>query len=142
MAQSRSLTSQTKAKEKDTLAFINGFIDDNSFMETDMLVKSVTPLGEATGEGVVSGFGCIGGMQTAIFATDAAVMKGSIGEGAVEKITRIINSAVKTGAPLIAVIDTSALRRGGAHTRRLRKNIRRNGKSIRLGYDGMYSERQ
>ncbi len=112
MAQSRSLTSQTKAKEKDTLAFINGFIDDNSFMETDMLVKSVTPLGEATGEGVVSGFGCIGGMQTAIFATDAAVMKGSIGEGAVEKITRIINSAVKTGAPLIAVIDTSGARFG------------------------------
>ena len=112
MAQSNSIVTQTKLKAKDTVSFINGFTDSGSFVETDTLLASVSPLGEAVGEGVVSGFACINGIQTAVFATNPAVLKGSIGVGAANKITRLVESAVKTGAPVVSVIDTCGARFG------------------------------
>ena len=112
MAQANGIVTQTKLKDKDTLSFINGFVDSGSFMETDTLISSVSPLGDAIGEGVVSGFACINGIQTAVFATNPAVLKGSIGVGAANKITRLVESAVKTGAPVISIIDTCGARFG------------------------------
>lgn len=112
MAQSNSIVTQTKLKAKETVSFINGFVDDGSFVETDTLLSSETPLGEAVGEGVVSGFACINGIQVAVFATNPAVLKGSIGVGAANKITRLVENAVKTGAPVISILDTSGARFG------------------------------
>ncbi|MCI9031091.1 MAG: hypothetical protein HFK09_01010 [Clostridia bacterium] len=112
MAQSNSIVTQTKLKAKDTVSVINGFVDEGSFVETDTLLSSITPLGEAIGEGVVSGFACINGIQAAVFATNPAVLKGSIGIGAANKITRLVENAVKTGVPVISVIDTSGARFG------------------------------
>lgn len=112
MAQSSGVKARVKSGEKDTLTFIKDFVDKDSFIETDTLIASLNPLGEVVGEGVVGGFAVINGIQTALFATNPSVLKGSIGVGAAEKIARIVNNAVKTGVPLISVIDTSGARFG------------------------------
>lgn len=112
MAQSSGIKARAKSDGKDTVSFIKSFVDSDSFIETDTLIASLTPLGEAVGEGVVGGFASVNGIQTALFATNPAVLKGSIGVGSAEKITRIVKNAVKTGSPLISIIDTSGARFG------------------------------
>lgn len=110
MAQLSSVMTQAKEKSKDTLAFINSFIDENSFVETDAFVLSQTALGEAVGEGVVSGFACVNGTQIGVFATNPAVLKGSVGAKAADKIAKCVNAAVKTQSPVVAILDTAGAR--------------------------------
>lgn len=106
----KKLLDETAAKKANVLKFIDSFIDEQSFVETDVLLKTVTPLGEAAGEGVVSGFAAIADTQVAVFATNPEVLKGSIGVAAAKKITRMIDNALKAGAPIIAVLDTAGAR--------------------------------
>ena len=56
MAQSSGIKARAKSDGKDTVSFIKSFVDSDSFIETDTLIASLTPLGEAVGEGVVGGF--------------------------------------------------------------------------------------
>lgn len=106
----KKLLDETTAKKKSVMQFIDSFIDQASFVETDVLLKTVTPLGEAAGEGVVGGFATVDGTQVAVFATNPEVLKGSIGSAASKKITRIVQNAIKAGAPVIAVLDTAGAR--------------------------------
>lgn len=108
-AASKAKSASSKAK---TQSFVCGIADAESFMESDTLITSVMPLGEAVGEGIVSGFGCVDGLQTAIVATNADVLKGGIGSGAAIKISRLVDRAVKAGLPIISVIDTQGARFG------------------------------
>ena len=97
------------AANKDILGFINAFVDDKSFVETDAFMCSEQG-GAAIGEGVVSGFAQIDGANVCLFATDSKVLKGAVGELNAKKITRAINNAVRADKPLIAVWDTSGAR--------------------------------
>lgn len=105
---------ETKTKlataNKDILAFINAFVDEKSFVETDAFVCSKTELGEAVGEGVVSGFASVEDAGVCLFAVNGKVLKGAIGELNAKKIVRAINNAVRMDKPLIAVWDTSGAR--------------------------------
>ncbi len=98
------------AANKDVLELIKSFIDERSFVETDAFMCSDTELSEAIGEGVVSGFASVDGVGTCIFATNPAVLKGSIGALNAKKIVRAVNNAVRMDKPLIAVWDTSGAR--------------------------------
>ena len=106
----KSAKSKLSAVNKDVLAFLNAFIDDKSFIETDALTCSSTEFGDAPGEGVVSGIAQINNNAVALFATNAAVFKGSIGALGAKKIIRTVNNALSTRKPLIAVWDTSGAR--------------------------------
>ena len=108
----KKLLDETTAKKAAVRKFIDSFIDEASFVETDVLLKTVTPIGEAAGEGVVSGFATIADTQVAVFATNPEVLKGSIGAAAAKKITRLIESALKAGAPVIAVLRSEERRVG------------------------------
>lgn len=106
----KKLFDETAAKKAAVMKFIDALIDGQSFVETDVLRKTTTPLGEAEGEGIVSGFASISDIQVALFATNPEVLKGSVGAAAAKKIKRVVKSALKAEAPVIAVLDTSGAR--------------------------------
>lgn len=98
------------AANKDIIGFLNAFVDEKSFVETDAFMCSKDDVSDAPGEGVVSGFATVDGVGVCVFATNPAVLKGSIGELNSKKITRAINNAVRMDKPLISVWDTSGAR--------------------------------
>lgn len=61
-------------------------------------------------DGVVTGFGEVGGRLVYAFAVDARILGGSLGEAQAEKIQRCIDRAVETGAPLVAIHDGAGAR--------------------------------
>ncbi len=95
---------------KDVMKIVTSITDDSSFVETDKFICETTELGEAIGEGVVSGFAHISDIRVALFATNPKVLKGSIGRANAKKITKIIDSAVSAGLPLIGILDTAGAR--------------------------------
>ena len=84
--------------------------DERSFIKTFSLIKGNNELGEACGEGVGSGFATVGGVQIAIFAIDATVLGGAIGARNAAKLAKLIGDAVKTGSPIVGIIDSEGAR--------------------------------
>ncbi len=62
------------------------------------------------GDGVVTGHGTIGGRLVYVFAQDFTVFGGSLSETHAEKICKIMDMAVKTGAPLLGLNDSGGAR--------------------------------
>lgn len=89
---------------------VDALVDAQSFIESDRFIRSLSPLGDAIGEGVISGFAEIDGIQVGIFAINGEVLKGGIGKANAGKISKCVNNAVKTGSPVVGVIDTQGAR--------------------------------
>ena len=94
---------------------INALLDPNSFVEigakvtaraTDFNLKQ-TP---TPSDGVLTGYGVIDGNLVYVYSQDASVLGGSVGEMHARKITRLYELAMKTGAPVIGLIDSAGLR--------------------------------
>lgn len=62
------------------------------------------------GDGVVAGFGKIGGRNVAVFAHDPAFAGGSLGEVGVRKIAKLYELATRFGYPIIGLADSSGAR--------------------------------
>ena len=105
-----SSTAQTLASKR-----INSLLDENSFVEiggyvtarnTDFnLSEKETPA-----DGVVTGYGVIDGSLVYVYSQDASVLNGSIGEMHAKKIANLYDLAMKTGAPIIGLLDCAGLR--------------------------------
>jgi acetyl-CoA carboxylase carboxyltransferase component len=65
---------------------------------------------EAPGEGVVTGYGTIDGRLVYVFAQDFTVIGGSLGEMHAKKICKIMDMAMKMGAPCIGINDSGGAR--------------------------------
>ena len=94
---------------------VNLLLDENSFVELDLLVEHrCSNFGmekiEAPGEGVVTGYGTINGRLTYVFAQDFTVIGGSLGEMHAKKICKVMDMAMKMGAPCIGVNDSGGAR--------------------------------
>lgn len=90
-------------------------VDPNSFEEFDMFVTHRSTdfgLGEQKilGDGVVTGCGKINGRQVFIFSQDFTVFGGSLSEAHAEKICKIMDMAMKVGAPVIGLNDSGGAR--------------------------------
>ena len=94
---------------------IHFLIDEGSFEEIGMFVthrssnfglENNKPLGD----GVVTGYGNINGRLTYVFAQDFTVMGGSLAEAHAEKIVKVMDLAMKNGAPLIGLNDSGGAR--------------------------------
>lgn len=94
---------------------ITALLDDNSFVEIGALVTAratdfnMKP-GDTPSDGCVTGYGVIGGKPVYVYSQDASVMNGTIGEMHARKITNLYDLAMKTGSPVIGLIDSAGLR--------------------------------
>ncbi len=94
---------------------IESLLDENSFVEIGALVTArATDFNlkqtETPSDGVVTGYGVINGNLVYVYSQDAAVLNGSVGEMHAKKITNLYDLAMKTGAPVIGLIDSAGLR--------------------------------
>jgi len=94
---------------------IKSLLDDNSFVEIGELVTARTTdfnmkQTETPSDGVVTGYGVIDGGLVYVYSQDASVMNGSVGEMHAKKITNLYALAMKTGAPVIGLLDCAGLR--------------------------------
>ncbi|MCS6877054.1 MAG: acyl-CoA carboxylase subunit beta [Geminicoccaceae bacterium] len=90
-------------------------LDPGSFEETDMFVEHrCTDFGmdqqHIPGDGVVTGQGTIDGRLVFVFAQDFTVFGGSLSEAHAEKICKIMDRAIKVGAPVIGLNDSGGAR--------------------------------
>ena len=94
---------------------IHFLMDEGSFEEIGMLVTHrSTDFGmekeQYLGDGVVTGYGTINGRLTYVFSQDFTVFGGSLSETHAEKICKIMEMAMKNGAPLIGLNDSGGAR--------------------------------
>ena len=90
-------------------------LDEGSFEEFDMFVAHrCTDFGmekdRPAGDGVVTGWGTINGRQVYVFSQDFTVMGGSVSETHAAKICKIMDMAVRNGAPVIGLNDSGGAR--------------------------------
>jgi acetyl-CoA carboxylase carboxyltransferase component len=62
------------------------------------------------GDGVVTGYGTVDGRQIFVFSQDFTVFGGSLGEVFAEKIIKVMDLAMRTGAPLVGINDSGGAR--------------------------------
>ena len=91
------------------------FLDEGSFEETDALVEHrCTDFGMETrkhpGDGVVCGHGRVDGRSVFVFAQDFTVFGGSLSESNAAKICKIMDLALKAGAPVVGLNDSGGAR--------------------------------
>ena len=90
-------------------------LDDDSFEEWDMYKEHrCTEFGmdaeHVPGDGVVTGYGTINGRLVFIFSQDFTVFGGSLSETHAEKICKVMDHAMKVGAPVIGLNDSGGAR--------------------------------
>lgn len=94
---------------------IEQLLDKGSFVELDEFVRHRTTAfgmdkARPYGDSVVIGTGTIHGRQVAVYSQDFTIFGGSLGEVAGEKIMKIMDLAIKTGVPIIGILDSGGAR--------------------------------
>ncbi len=94
---------------------VHFLLDEGSFEEIGILVTHrTTDFGmekqKFYGDGVVTGYGTINGRLVYVFAQDFTVFGGALSETHAEKICKVMDLAMKTGAPLIGLNDSGGAR--------------------------------
>ncbi len=91
------------------------FLDQDSFEEWDMFVEHrCTDFGmegqHVPGDGVVTGYGTVNGRLIFVFSQDFTVFGGSLSESHAKKICKIMEHAMKVGAPVVGLNDSGGAR--------------------------------
>ena len=94
---------------------IDVLLDGGSFEEWDMFVEHrCTDFGmddnHIPGDGVVTGYGTINGRLVFVFSQDFTVFGGALSEAHAEKICKLMDQAMKVGAPVIGLNDSGGAR--------------------------------
>ena len=94
---------------------IEFFLDEGSFEEFDkFVVHRSTDFGldaqKFPGDGVITGHGLVDGREVFVFAQDFTVIGGSLSETHAQKICKVMDMAMKTGAPVIGLNDSGGAR--------------------------------
>ncbi len=111
----RRIDSQHKKGKKTARERIAMLLDEGSFEEFDMFVTHRCHnfgLEEETyfGDGVVTGYGTIEGRLVYVFSQDFTVFGGSLSETFAAKICKVMDMAMKNGAPVIGINDSGGAR--------------------------------
>src|SRR6478752_3178962 len=90
-------------------------LDPGSFVELDAFVQHRSPnfgmmANRPYGDGVVTGHGTIEGRRVFVFSQDFTVFGGSLGEAFAEKICKVMDMALRFGAPLVGINDSGGAR--------------------------------
>src|SRR5699024_8401534 len=94
---------------------ITSLLDANSFVE---IGKSITARAtdfnmaekKAPSDGVITGYGVIDGNLVYVYRQDASVLNGTVGEMHEKKISSLYDLEMKTGAPVIGLVDCAGMR--------------------------------
>jgi acetyl-CoA/propionyl-CoA carboxylase len=91
---------------------IDLLIDPGTFLEIDKYVthRGDTESQKFQGDGVITGFGRVGGRQVFVYVYDFTILGGSLGEMAGRKVVKVMEHALRVGAPLIGIIDSGGAR--------------------------------
>ncbi len=94
---------------------VEQFLDEGSFEETDALVEhGCTDFGmearKISGDGVVAGHGRVNGRPVFVFAQDFTVFGGSLSGANAAKICKIMDLAMRVGAPVVGLNDSGGAR--------------------------------
>ena len=91
---------------------IDMLLDEGSFYETGMFVKSrgASSYGDVPADAVITGLGKIDGRRVCIYAQDFTSMGGTMSEMQGRKICELMDSAVRAGYPVIALNDSGGAR--------------------------------
>jgi acetyl-CoA/propionyl-CoA carboxylase carboxyl transferase subunit len=94
---------------------IDYFLDDGTFSEFDQFRTHRShnfDMEERSylGDGVVTGYGEVDGRTVFVFAHDFTVFGGSLGEVFAEKVTKVMDRAIETGAPIVGLNDSAGAR--------------------------------
>ncbi|ROR90219.1 acyl-CoA carboxylase subunit beta [Nocardioides aurantiacus] len=94
---------------------IEMLFDEGSFVELDELARHRSVAfglekNRPYGDGVITGYGTIDGRQVCVFSQDFTVFGGSLGEVYGEKITKVMDLAMKTGCPIIGINEGAGAR--------------------------------
>ena len=90
-------------------------LDENSFEEWDIFVEHRNESSDSKkdaflGDGVVSGYGLVHGRLVFIYSQDFTIFGGSLSEANAKKICKIMDHAMKVGAPIIGLNDSGGAR--------------------------------
>ncbi len=94
---------------------VDALLDAGTFVETDAFVEHrATDFGmdkrRLSGDGVVTGYGMVDGRTVFVFSQDFTVFGGSLGEMHAAKIVKIMDMAMKVGAPIVGLNDSGGAR--------------------------------
>jgi propionyl-CoA carboxylase beta chain len=111
----RAVEAQHKRGKLTARERIEAFLDPGSFVEFDELARHRSHnFGmqdkRPYGDGVVTGYGTVDGRQVFVFAQDFTVFGGSLGEVFGEKIVKVMDMALTTGAPVVGINDSGGAR--------------------------------
>jgi len=106
----RHTEGKLSARERIQLLF-----DENSFVEVDAFIESrCFDFGmqkkKLAGDGVVTGYGTVNGRKVFVSSQDFTVIGGSLGEMHSKKITKVMDMALKMGAPFLSINDSGGAR--------------------------------
>ncbi|MEO6019141.1 MAG: acyl-CoA carboxylase subunit beta [Knoellia sp.] len=111
----RAIEKQHARGKKTARERLDLLLDEGSFVEMDKYARhrSVAFGQDANrpyGDGVVTGYGTVDGRTVAVFAQDFTVFGGSLGEVFGEKITKVMDFAMKVGCPVVGLNDSGGAR--------------------------------
>lgn len=94
---------------------IESLFDDSTFVEIGGLIQARSTdynmsAKKLPGDGVITGYGVINERMVYVYSQDGNVLGGSIGEMHAKKIAAIYDLAIRTGAPVIGMMDSAGLR--------------------------------
>ncbi|MFH0888128.1 MAG: acyl-CoA carboxylase subunit beta [Planctomycetota bacterium] len=106
---------QHKAGKLTARERIDLLLDKGTFQELDaFVVHQCTHFGmenkKTLGDGVVTGYGTVNGKLVYVFSQDFTVFGGSLGEAFANKICKVMDLAIKVGAPVIGINDSGGAR--------------------------------
>ncbi len=113
--EANAIAKQEAKNKKSARQRLDLLLDEGSFVELDAFVKhrSVNfglDKRRPAGDGVVTGYGTVGGRQVCVYSQDFTVFGGSLGEVHGEKIAKVMDLALRTGVPLIGISDGGGAR--------------------------------
>ena len=106
------MSNKNALSAKDRIAAL---VDENSFVEIGAgITKRNTDFNmqekQVPSDGVVTGYGLVQNNPVYIYSQDASVLNGTIGEMHAKKIAHVYELAIKTGVPVIGLIDCAGVR--------------------------------
>jgi len=109
------IAKQHEAGKKTARERLAALLDEGSFVEVDAFVETRSidfdmQKKKIPGDGVVTGYGTIDGRLVFVAAQDFTVIGGSLGEMHAKKITKVMDMAMKMGAPFISINDSGGAR--------------------------------